>query len=240
MTARHTHDQQRHESSGSSSPARSRCWTSSRWSATTCARGVGLDEDSLHWVGVAIRESVINAIKHGNRSDDRQAWCSSSSRPRRGDVPRTGRSACATRAKASIPKQVADPLAPENLLKSSGRGIFLIRNFMDDVALQRAPEGGMEVRMVKRAAVRQKPDLHSRDALTEPRSQTPHCPSPAMSIPGIAPIPSLFLTTAIEAVVRAGDMQMARFGGDFADRQEGHDRSGHRGRPRRRARCSAR
>ena len=33
------------------------------------ARGVGLDEDSLHWVSVAIRECVINAIKHGNRSD---------------------------------------------------------------------------------------------------------------------------------------------------------------------------
>src|SRR6476660_876979 len=33
------------------------------------ARGVGLDEDSLHWVSVAIRESVINAIKHGNRND---------------------------------------------------------------------------------------------------------------------------------------------------------------------------
>ena len=44
----------------------------------------------------------------------------------------------------------ADPLAPENLLKSSGRGIFLIRNFMDEVDLQRAPQGGMEVRMVKR------------------------------------------------------------------------------------------
>jgi serine/threonine-protein kinase RsbW len=48
------------------------------------------------------------------------------------------------------PEEVADPLAPENLLKSSGRGIFLIRNFMDDVRLQRAPEGGMEIRMVKR------------------------------------------------------------------------------------------
>jgi len=48
------------------------------------------------------------------------------------------------------PSAVADPLAPENMLKSSGRGIFLIRNFMDDVKLQRAPEGGMEIRMVKR------------------------------------------------------------------------------------------
>ena len=48
------------------------------------------------------------------------------------------------------PESLADPLDPENLLKSGGRGIFLIRNFMDDVQLQRAPEGGMEIRMVKR------------------------------------------------------------------------------------------
>src|SRR6476620_10154306 len=33
------------------------------------ARSVGLDEDALHWVSVAIRESVINAIKHGNKND---------------------------------------------------------------------------------------------------------------------------------------------------------------------------
>ena len=45
---------------------------------------------------------------------------------------------------------MANPLDPENLLKSSGRGIFLIRSFMDDVQLRRAPEGGMEIRMVKR------------------------------------------------------------------------------------------
>ena len=49
------------------------------------------------------------------------------------------------------PEQLADPLAPENLLKSSGRGIFLIRNFMDEMVLQRAPQGGMEMVMVKRA-----------------------------------------------------------------------------------------
>jgi serine/threonine-protein kinase RsbW len=48
------------------------------------------------------------------------------------------------------PETLPDPLAPENLLKSSGRGIFLIRSFMDEMVLQRAPEGGMEVVMVKR------------------------------------------------------------------------------------------
>jgi hypothetical protein len=50
------------------------------------------------------------------------------------------------------PEAVAKPLAAENLLKSSGRGIFLIRKLMDDVQLHRAPEGGMEIRMIKRVA----------------------------------------------------------------------------------------
>ena len=48
------------------------------------------------------------------------------------------------------PEEIADPLAPENLLKASGRGIFFMRSFMDDVTLRRAAEGGMEVRMVKK------------------------------------------------------------------------------------------
>jgi serine/threonine-protein kinase RsbW len=50
------------------------------------------------------------------------------------------------------PANIPDPLAPENVLKSSGRGIFIIRTFMDEMRLQRAPEGGMEVVMVKRVA----------------------------------------------------------------------------------------
>ena len=48
------------------------------------------------------------------------------------------------------PEEIADPLAPENLLKASGRGIFFMRSFMDDVTIKRAAEGGMEVRMVKK------------------------------------------------------------------------------------------
>src|SRR5215475_9665857 len=92
------------------------------------SRDIGLDEDSVHWVGVAIRECVINAIKHGNQHD--------------------------------ISKRVFVEFAtalqgvPEMIIRvrdeGSGRGIFLIRNFMDEVDLQRAPQGGMEVRMVKR------------------------------------------------------------------------------------------
>jgi serine/threonine-protein kinase RsbW len=60
-----------------------------------------------------------------------------------------------------VPEEVADPLAPENILKSSGRGIFIIRTFMDEMVLRRAPEGGMEVVMVKRIAADDHADSQS-------------------------------------------------------------------------------
>ena len=113
------------------------------------ARGIGLDEDSLHWVSVAIRESVINAIKHGNRNDTAKRVFVEFETATKADVPELA-IRIRDEGEGFDPDQVANPLEAENLLKSSGRGIFLIRNFMDDVQLQRAPEGGMEIRMVKR------------------------------------------------------------------------------------------
>ena len=113
------------------------------------ARSIGLDEDSQHWVSVAIRESVINAIKHGNRSDASKHVFVEFETATPADVPElTIR--VRDQGEGFDPESVANPLDPENLLKSSGRGIFLIRNFMDDMQLRRAPEGGMEIRMVKR------------------------------------------------------------------------------------------
>jgi serine/threonine-protein kinase RsbW len=114
------------------------------------ARGVGLDEDSLHWVSVAIRESVINAIKHGNRSDTNKHVFVEFETATKADVPELA-IRVRDQGEGFDPDDIADCLDPENILKSSGRGIFLIRNFMDDVQLKRAPEGGMEIRMVKRA-----------------------------------------------------------------------------------------
>jgi serine/threonine-protein kinase RsbW len=108
----------------------------------------GLDDDAVHWVSVAVRESVINAIKHGNAHD-------SSKRVHVEFMLLDGTaSGIAIRVRDEgcgfDPEAVPDPLAPENILKSSGRGIFLIRSFMDEMVLQRAPQGGMEVVMVKR------------------------------------------------------------------------------------------
>ena len=113
------------------------------------ARGVGLDEDSMHWVSVAIRESVINAIKHGNRNDAAKHVFVEFETGKTADVPELA-IRIRDQGEGFDPERVANPLDQENLLKSSGRGIFLIRTFMEDVQLRRAPEGGMEIRMVKR------------------------------------------------------------------------------------------
>ncbi|MEO8522182.1 MAG: ATP-binding protein [Acidobacteriota bacterium] len=109
----------------------------------------GMDEDSVHWIGVAVRESVINAIKHGNRGDALKLVTiefdlTPAASPRELVVR------VVDEGEGFEPQAVADPLAPENILKSSGRGIFFMRSFMDDVTLERGAEGGMEVRMVKR------------------------------------------------------------------------------------------
>jgi serine/threonine-protein kinase RsbW len=108
----------------------------------------GLDEDSLHWVGVAVRESVINAIKHGNGNDEqKRVWVEFT--PLHAEVPGIS-IRVRDEGPGFDPDGLPDPLAPENMLKASGRGIFLIKNFMDEMRLQRAPEGGMEMVMVKR------------------------------------------------------------------------------------------
>jgi serine/threonine-protein kinase RsbW len=109
----------------------------------------GLDEDAVHWIGVAVRESVINAIKHGNREDARKlVTVEFIFAPESAPLELVVR--VLDQGEGFDPEEIADPLAPENLLKASGRGIFFMRRFMDDVTLKRRSEGGMEVRMVKK------------------------------------------------------------------------------------------
>ena len=109
------------------------------------------DEDSINWIGVAVRESVINAIKHGNR-EDRGKLVTIEFAFTPIDAPTELVVKVTDQGEGFEPQEVADPLAPENMLKSSGRGIFFMRSFMDDVVLRRGAEGGMEVRMVKKLA----------------------------------------------------------------------------------------
>ena len=109
----------------------------------------GLDEDAVHWIGVAVRESVINAIKHGNREHPAKlVTVEFTFAPEPSPLELIVR--VLDQGEGFDADVIADPLAPENLLKASGRGIFFMKSFMDDVTLKRRSEGGMEVRMVKK------------------------------------------------------------------------------------------
>ena len=112
-------------------------------------RMAGLDEDALHWVSVAVRESVVNAIKHGNRYDESKRVVVEFT-PLPAHRPEELVICVEDEGEGFEPEELADPLAPENILKSSGRGIFLIRSFMDDVHLARGKTRGMQIRMVKK------------------------------------------------------------------------------------------
>ena len=110
-------------------------------------RLTGLDEDQLFDVSVAVRESVVNAIKHGNQNDQsKRVVVEFATIPRDSMTIRV-----ADQGEGFDPEDVPDPLSPENLMKGSGRGILFMRNYMDDVTLSRVQDGGMEVRMVKKA-----------------------------------------------------------------------------------------
>lgn len=126
------------------------------------ARMAGLDEDARHWVNVAVRESVINAIKHGNAHDETKRVHVEFTPLHSSDPPIGIQIRVRDEGPGFDPSTLPDPLAPENLLKASGRGIFLIRSFMDEMVLQRAPEGGMEVLMVKR--ISQTPEYRLQNA----------------------------------------------------------------------------
>jgi serine/threonine-protein kinase RsbW len=115
--------------------------------AVEVAQRAGMDEDDLIKIGMAIRESMVNAVVHGNRYNAHKKV--------RFAVAQDGRqfTVCiGDEGEGFDFGSIPDPLAPENLLRTSGRGIFLIRSFMDDFRLRRLESGGTEVTMVKNLA----------------------------------------------------------------------------------------
>ena len=106
---------------------------------------VGFDEDAAHYLSVAVRESVVNAMKHGNKLNEaRRVLISFAMRPKELEV------VIHDDGSGFDPDTVPDPLAPENLLKACGRGIFFMRQFMDDVSYSFPAKGGTVVTMRKR------------------------------------------------------------------------------------------
>ena len=105
----------------------------------------GFGEDAAFRVDMAIREAVTNAVVHGNREDEtKEVEVTFSSSPGELEI------AVSDQGSGFDPAGVPDPTDPDNVLKTSGRGIFLIRTFMDDVQWSIRPNGGMTLRMIKR------------------------------------------------------------------------------------------
>ena len=107
----------------------------------------GFDEDEQHQIGMAVRECAVNAVVHGNRY--------SKTKKVHLDIERSSAALTVTigdEGEGFDLNSLPDPLAPENLLRQSGRGLLLIRTFMDDFDLHPRPGGGTEVRLVKHLA----------------------------------------------------------------------------------------
>jgi len=112
----------------------------------------GFDEDDQQKIEMAVHESVINAIFHGNKNDDtKRVFLRFQIFPDRLEVH------IRDQGNGFDVGAVADPLANENLLKVSGRGIFLIRAFMDAFRVDIHPGVGTEVTMVKMMSNNLKP-----------------------------------------------------------------------------------
>lgn len=111
--------------------------------AEKIAKEAGFDEDETFHITMAVREAAVNAVLHGNEYDPAKHVTAS--------FEITGTDVIFTvgdEGKGVDPDSLPDPLAPENLLRGTGRGIFLIRSFMDEVHFRQL-HPGTELTLIK-------------------------------------------------------------------------------------------
>ncbi len=112
--------------------------------ALRMAQRAGFDDDDLMKIGMAVRESMVNAVVHGNRYNaNKQVQFSVIHHGERFTVR------VRDEGEGFDFESLPDPLAPENLMRTSGRGLFLIRSFMDEFEMRHAEPGGTELVLVK-------------------------------------------------------------------------------------------
>lgn len=108
-----------------------------------------LDDESRHWIDLAVREAVANAIKHGNRLEaDKRVEIG---------LELTGEELVIRvrdEGEGFDPERITDPLAPENRLRPNGRGIFYMQKFMDEIGYDFQPGRGTELTLRKRLGTR--------------------------------------------------------------------------------------
>ena len=122
------------------------------------AKTAGIDEDRRLEIQAAVHESLVNAILHGNHGDETRRVTLELDLDGEGLEIRVR-----DEGRGFDPARLPDPLAHENLCKTSGRGILLMKALMDAVTFRRPRSGGMEVTMRKRLA----PEVES------PRASSP-------------------------------------------------------------------
>lgn len=107
-------------------------------------RAFELDEEIAHWIELTVSESTINAILHGNRQDpEKNVYLCIGSNGESIEV------IVEDQGSGFDLSDIPDPTAEANLMKPGGRGILIIRSFMDEVELTRTKGGGTRLRMVK-------------------------------------------------------------------------------------------
>src|ERR1700678_3515745 len=110
---------------------------------------VGFDEDEQHRIGMAVRECMVNAVVHGNRYNrNKQVHV----RVALSDEQFIIR--IVDQGEGFEVQEVPDPLHENNLLRHSGRGLFLMGAFMDDMKVRKILPSGTEVTLVKKVAPR--------------------------------------------------------------------------------------
>ena len=108
------------------------------------AREMPFPEEELHKIGMAVRESIVNAVVHGNRYNARKKVRLSVANQKEHLTVTV-----ADEGEGFDLSALPDPLAETNLLQQSGRGIFLIRHFVDEFEVRRLAPAGTEVKLVK-------------------------------------------------------------------------------------------
>lgn len=112
--------------------------------AEQLAERAGFDEDTASHIAMAAREAAVNAVMHGNAYDPGKHVTASFETTVDSLIVRVS-----DQGPGLDPDTVPDPLAPENILRGSGRGIFLIRAFMDEVNFRQL-HPGTELTLIKR------------------------------------------------------------------------------------------
>jgi serine/threonine-protein kinase RsbW len=111
--------------------------------ALDIAQRSGFLEEDLHKIGMAVREAMVNAVVHGNRYNlKKKVHFSLSSSSEQMSVR------IADEGEGFEESELPDPLSEENLLRQSGRGLLLIKAFVDEFEMRKAPPLGTEVRLI--------------------------------------------------------------------------------------------